>query len=63
MGCSKPDARSIRQAQKGRNDPHPPARKSFSHSHLQIIKGSMYFTHNCYGILRKRNPLSMSGAK
>jgi len=46
MGCSKPDARSIRQAQKGRNDPHPPARKSFSHSHLQIINNQSSFINH-----------------
>jgi len=37
MGCSKPDARSARPAQRGKNCPCPPLRKSFSHSPLQII--------------------------
>jgi len=37
MGCSKPDARSARPAQRGRNCPYPPARKSFKNHHLRII--------------------------
>ena len=43
MGCSKPDAASARQAQRGRDYPYLPARESFSHSRLPIINHQSSF--------------------